>query len=229
MAAFPYVSPEQLMSDKAEYARKGISRSKDVIALEYKDGIIFTTLNSSPSLRKTFEVYDRLALAGVGSYQEFETIRRLGLQYVEVKGYNYSREDVTAKDLATYYAQSIGSIWIQVDVKPIEVDIILAEVGEIEGSKNSIYRISFDGSLIDKPHFAAMGGHDSEINEFLEREYKSNLSLKEAIELGIRTLSSVEEDEINKNSLEIAILDRNRQRRKFKRLGLDEISEILGK
>jgi proteasome alpha subunit len=227
MAAFPYVSPEQLMSDKAEYARKGIARSKDVVAIEYQNGIMFITQNTSPSLRKTFEIYDRIAIAGVGNYQEFETIRRRGIEYVETKGFYYSREDVTAKDLATYYAQAIGGIWIQTDVKPIEVDLILAEVDETPSSKNSIYRVSFDGSLFDRTGFATMGGHDSELTEFLEREYKPNLELKEAVNLGFRTLLSVEVDKININSLEIAILDKNRQRRKFKRLSQEEITEFL--
>src|ERR687896_170359 len=150
-----YVSPEQLMRDKADYARKGIARGKSVIALEYQDGILFMAENTSATLYKISEIYDRIAFAGVGKFNEFEQLRIGGIRLVDVKGYSYSREDVTAKGLAYAYSQSLGTIFMS-ELKPYECEVLVGAVGE-ETSANELFHILYDGSVTDRTGWVAMG------------------------------------------------------------------------
>lgn len=221
-----YVSPEQMMQDKAEYARKGIAKGKSLVALEYVDGIILAAENPSSSLRKISEIYDRLSFAGVGKYSEFENLRKSGIRYADIKGYTYSRADVTGKSLANAYSQVIGNIFTK-EIKPLEVEILVVEVGETP-DKNSMYHILFDGSISDYHGYAVIGGHSEAVNGFLGEHYKDNLSLNEALALCRAALEKTTEDKrIREEHLEVAILDRNIEGRKFRQIYPPEIRERL--
>lgn len=222
-----YVSPEQIFQDKEQYARRGIERGKDVIAVEYNDGIVLVAENPQKTLNKISEIYDRIAFAGVGSYPEYEPLRSQGVQAAEIKGYTYSREDVHAKWLANQYSQIIGSIYRQLDTKPLEIEILLVEIGNNFAPKNSIYHIAFNGILWEEGNFAVIGGHVEDLRKYLEEEFSENLTLSEALKLAAKALSTLEEANITHETLEVAILDKNRERRKFKRLTPQKISELL--
>src|SRR2546421_576070 len=183
-----YVSPEQMMKDKAEYARKGISRGRSIVTLEIRDGILLVAENPSTLLHKVSEIYDRIAFAGVGKYNEFENLRIAGIRHADIKGYSYSRGDVTAKALANAYSQALGNIFTQ-DIKPFEIEVLVAEVAESNGSKNEIYHILYDGTIEDEHNYAAMGGQADEIRRFLKDHYREGLPLGEALGLGVRRLS----------------------------------------
>lgn len=217
MAMPYYVSPEQLMKDKGDYARKGIARGKSVIALEYADGIFFMAENPSATLHKISEIYDRIAFAGVGKFNEFEQLRIGGIRLVDVKGYSYSREDVTAKALANAYSQSLGTIFTEAP-KPYEVEILVAAVGESH-EQNEMFHILFDGSVTDRDGWVAMGGQAESLGNYLQEHYpESPPDLKKATDLGREALQSVEGREIPTDNLEVAVLDRTRARRKFRRI-----------
>lgn len=220
-----YVSPEQMMKDKADYARKGIARGKSMVALEYQDGIVLVAENPSTTLHKLSEIYDHIAFAGVGKFSEFENLRIAGVRHADLKGYVYSREDVTAKSLANAYSQTLGNIFTQ-ELKPFEVEIMVAQVGE-DNSSNEIYHILYDGTINDEKGYAAMGGQADEIRRFLKNNYKEDMSLGEAIHLGTRALVALEERPLDENNLEVAILDRRRERRKFRRISPEELKKIL--
>src|SRR3970282_3041557 len=149
-----YVSPEQMMQDKAEYAQKGIAKGRSIILLEYQDGIFFFADNPSASLNKVSEIYDRIAFAGAGKYSEFENLRKAGIRHADIKGFSYSREDVTSKSLANAYSQTLGTIFSQ-EIKPLEVEILVVGLGE--GETSEMYRISFDGSIFDERLGAVIG------------------------------------------------------------------------
>lgn len=221
-----YVSPEQMMRDKAEYARKGIARGKSIIALEYREGVILVAENPSALLHKISEIYDRIAFAGVGKYNEFENLRIAGVRHADIKGYSYSREDVTAKGLGNAYSQALGNIFTQ-DIKPFEVEILVVEVGENAAGKNEIYHILYDGTISDEHHFAAVGGQAEEITRFLKDNYREDLPLSEALQLGVRALTATQNKTLGEADLEVAILDRTRERRKFRRLAGDELHHLL--
>lgn len=222
-----YVSPEQMVQDKAEYARKGIAKGKSIIAMEYEDGIILTAENPSTSLNKISEIYDRIAFAGVGKYSEFENLRKVGIRYADMKGYIYSREDVTAKSLGNAYSQAISTIFTQ-EIKPLEVEILVVEVGDDKNS-NAIYHISFDGTITDYKGFVVIGGQSERIKVYLQEHYKENLPLVEALRLCRDALSRTGiETPGHEINLEVAILDRRRKGRKFKRLSREEIRALLG-
>jgi proteasome alpha subunit len=225
MSYQPYVPPEQLMKDRSEYARKGISRGKSVLAMEFADGILFIAENPSATLHKISEIYDRVAFAGVGKYSEFDSLRIAGIQLADVRGYSYGREDVTAKTLANAYSQALSAIFTQ-QMKPYEVEILVAEVGETP-EKNELFHILFDGSVGDENGFVAMGGRTEELTAFLTERYAAGLGLSEALGLGVEALSSSEGRPVESEHLEAALLDRNRARRKFRRLSDAEIAELV--
>jgi proteasome alpha subunit len=222
-----YVSPEQMMKDKAEYARKGIARGRSIVTLEYADGIILVAENPSTLLHKVSEIYDRIAFAGVGKYNEFENLRIAGIRHADVKGYSYSRGDVTAKALANAYSQALGNIFTQ-DIKPFEVEVLVAEVGDANGSKSEMYHILYDGTIEDEKNFAAMGGQAEEIRRFLRDHYGEGLDLASALQLGVRALTVTQNKTLSEKDLEVAVLDRTKARRKFRRLSLETLRQLLG-
>ena len=223
-----YVSPEQMMKDKAEYARKGIARGRSIVTLEYRDGILLVAENPSSLLHKVSEIYDRIAFAGVGKYNEFENLRIAGIRHADVKGYSYSRGDVTAKALANAYSQALGNIFTQ-DIKPFEVEVLVAEVTDGNGSsRNEIYHILYDGTIEDERNYAAMGGQADEIRRFLKDHYQAGASLEDSLQLGVRALSVTQNKTLSERDLEVAVLDRTKERRKFRRIPPEALSQLLG-
>jgi proteasome alpha subunit len=221
-----YVSPDQVMQDKAEYARKGIAKGRSIVALEYADGLLLTAENPSASLNKLSEIYDRIAFAGVGKYSEFENLRKAGIRYADLKGYAYSRQDVTIKSLANAYSETIGTIFTR-DPKPLEVEILVVEVGETS-ERNEMYHVSFDGTITDRRQFAVIGGLADRIRSYLQEHYKVNLPLPEALALCRRgLLAAYEKPPTEEASLEVGILERQRVGRKFYRLTPADISRLL--
>lgn len=224
--AFPYyVSPEQMMQDKSEYAKKGIAKGRSIIATEYQDGILMIADNPSISLNKISEIYDNIAFLGAGKYSEFENLRKAGIRHADLKGYLYSREDVTAKSLANAYSQAVGTIFSQ-EVKPLEVEIAVVAVGEPD-KPSEIYRISFDGSIIDEQGYTAIGGRSEAIMIFLKDHYKAGASLSNALKLCQEAMESGTGQKPVVQTLEVAVLDRNLQGRKFRRLTAGEITELF--
>ncbi len=221
-----YVSPEQMMKDKAEYARKGISRGRSIVVLEYQDGILLVAENPSSLLHKISEIYDRIAFAGVGKYNEFENLRIAGIRHADVKGYSYSRGDVTAKALANAYSQALGNIFTQ-DIKPFEVEVLVAEVAHGNGTRSEMYHILYDGTIEDERNFAAMGGQAEDIRRFLRDNYRESLPLAEALQLGVRALTVTQNKSLSEKDLEVAVLDRTRVRRTFRRVNAEQLAPLL--
>jgi proteasome alpha subunit len=225
-----YVSPEQLMQDKAEYARKGIARGKSIVTLEYDRGIVLVTENPS-RLAKIGEIYDRIAFAGVGKFSEFDQLRKIGVRFADVRGFAYSRDDVRAKALANAYSQAIGDVFTR-ELKPLEVEVVVAEVGDprLAGhEENVMYRVVFDGSISDHRGFCAIGGAVEGIDSYLKDRYRAGLPLGEALKLGRDALIAASNGaSIASERLEVCTLDRERVGRKFRRASADELKAILG-
>jgi proteasome alpha subunit len=225
MAMPYYVSPEQMMQDKAEYARKGIAKGKSIIALEHADGILILAENPSMTLNKISEIYDRIAFAGAGKYSEFERLRKEGIRYADMKGYAYGREDVTAKSLANAYSQVIGNIF-SAELKPLEVEILVLEVGDGHGG-NELYRIVFDGSIADEKGYATIGGQAEELKLFLKDRYRDGLRLEQALALAVRALEAAASQKVQPGNLEVAVLERSRPGRKFRRIPPSDLKALL--
>jgi proteasome alpha subunit len=217
-----YVPPEQLIKDRAEFARKGIARGRSIVAFEFSDGILLMGENPSGALHKVSELYDRMAFAGVGRYNEFEALRVAGIRYSDLKGYAYGRDDVAAKGLANAYSQTLGHIFTA-EVKPYEVEVLVCEVG-IDGADNSLFRVQFDGTLDDPRRFAAIGGSEDRIRDLLQERFRDGLALPEAIVLVEGIVVEAEERAIDPGDWEAAVLDRTLGRRKFRRLEAGEIA-----
>ena len=216
-----YVSPEQSMKDKADYARKAIARIRSGVVIDCYDGILFVAPNASRALRKFSEIYDRIAFAAVGRYNEFENLRKAGVRYADMTGFAYDRADVTARGLANWYAQVLGTFFTD-SPKPYEVEIVVAEVGKIQND-DEIYRITFDGSVADEHGFVVMGGQADQVGSVLKERYTDGMTLSAAFALAIAALAgpgngSGDVAELTAAQLEVALLDRGRPHRAFRRL-----------
>ena len=226
MALPYYVSPEQMMQDKAEYAKKGIAKGRSIIAIEYKDGLLLAADNPSTALFKISEVYDNIAFSGAGKYSEFENLRKAGIQHADLKGLMYSREDVTARSLANGYSQTLGTIFSQ-ELKPFEVELLLAQVGEQPG-ENELYRIAFDGSIVDEQRMTAIGGRAEALLTYLRNESpEAHPTMKDALVLCKKAFEQITEQTIHVEGLEVAVLDRTRSGRKFRRIPSTESTALL--
>ena len=228
-----YVAPEQLMKDRSDYARKGIARGKPVVAVEYADGILFLADNPSTHLYKISEIYDRIAFAAVGKYSEFENLRIAGVRLADLRGYSYGREDVTAKSIANAYSQGLANIFTQ-EMKPYEVELLVAQVGE-RPEDNELFHILYDGSVTDEDGFVAMGGESAVIADRIRQGYSPGMDLGEALRLAAGSIpqsnGNAEDGDggaVTASRLEIAVLDRTRPRRKFRRLPDEEVAALLG-
>ena len=223
-----YVSPEQAMRDKADYARKGIARGRSCVALQYAGGILMVAPNPSSALHKISEIYDRIAFAAVGRYNEYENLRKAGVTYADITGYQFDRHDVTARGIANWYAQTLGTIFTESN-KPFEVEIVVAEVGE-QPSGDQIYRITFDGSVTDEPGFVAFGGQADQVSAELKERYSDGMSLAEAFGAALSALSAPangDGNEVVAAQLEVAILDRTRDHRTFRRVRTTRLEELI--
>jgi proteasome alpha subunit len=220
-----YVAPEQMMKDRSDYARKGIARGKPVVALEYADGILFLADNPSTHLYKVSEIYDRIAFAAVGKYSEFENLRIAGVRLADVRGYSYGREDVTAKSLANAYSQALSNIFTQ-EMKPYEVEILVAQVGDT-AEDNELFHILYDGSVSDQEGFVGMGGETETLQNRLREAYRPDMDLAAAVRAGVQALTAENGQGVEPSRLEVALLDRARGRRKFRRLPEPEVASIL--
>ena len=221
MTSMPfYVSPEQLMKDRADFARKGIARGRSVVVLAYDNGIAFVGENPSRALHKISEIYDRIAFAAVGKYNEFENLRVAGVRYADLRGYSYDRSDVTARGLANAYAQTLGTVFTQ-ESKPYEVEIVVAEVGTTPAT-DQVYRLTYDGSVADEHGFVAMGGGAEQIEAGLGEQWREGLNLSEALTLAVGLLGADPAGgpsrDLQPEQLEVAVLDRHRPRRTFRRI-----------
>jgi proteasome alpha subunit len=226
-----YVSPEQLMKDRADFARKGIARGRSVVVISCRDGIALVAENPSPSLHKIGEIYDKIAFAAVGKYNEFESLRQAGVRYADVRGYSYDREDVTARGLASVYAQSLGAVFTA-EQKPFEVELAVAEVGASQ-EEDHLYRLTFDGSIADEKGFIVMGGLADKVSEAVGEGWRGELDFAAAIRLAQAGLvADKETTTLPASAVEVAVLDRGSEssrgtRRAFRRLEDADIMALL--
>ena len=225
-----YASAEQIMRDRSEFARKGIARGRGVVVLTYADGVLFVAENASVALHKVSEIYDRIGFAGVGKYNEYENLRVAGIRLADLRGYSYDRRDVTARALANAYAQTLGTIFTE-QQKPYEVEICVAEVGA-SAEDDQLYRLTYDGTIVDEPDFLVMGGPAEAINAKVKETFVAGESLRDALATAVLALGSVggtngAARELPAAQLEVAVLDRTRGTRKFKRITGAALTELL--
>jgi proteasome alpha subunit len=219
-----YVAPEQFMKDKADFARKNIARGRPLVATVYAEGILICAENTSKTLHKVSEIYDHIAFAGVGKYNEFDQLRRSGVQHADIKGYQFSREDVDARSLANLYAQYIGNVFTH-EMKPLEVEILVAEVGH-EPSGDQLFHILYDGTVVDEDRFSVLGGEAEAITARMKDNYRPGATLAESLKVAASALGGPERT-LAVADLEVAVLDRTNRRRAFRRIEDDETAGLM--
>jgi proteasome alpha subunit len=224
MSMMPYASPEQVMKDRADYARKGIARGRALCALIYNEGIALVAENPSNTLRKVSEIYDRIAFAGVGRYNEFDQLRVAGVRAADMKGFQYSRDDVDGRSLANQYAQILGQVFTH-EMKPLEVEILVAEIG-FDADGDRLFRVQYDGTITDEQRYCVLGGESEAIATRLESTFAVDMSLAQAIGVAATALAGPERS-LLAGDLEVAVLDRGNGRRCFKRLNDDDVTALV--
>ena len=220
-----YVSPEQMMKDRADYARKGIARGRALIAIQTPTCVVIVAENPSTTLRKVSEIYDRIAFAGVGKYNEFDQLRVAGVRAAELRGYQYSRNDVDARSLANQYAQVLGDVFSTMGPKPLEVELLVVEVADTP-SNDRLFHILYDGTLLDERRFCVLGGDAEGISKRMEASYRDDLSLEAAIKIAVAALTGSERT-LDPADLEVATLTRNGKRRAFSRVDDAAVASAL--
>jgi proteasome alpha subunit len=220
-----YVSPEQVMKDRADYARKGIARGRSLVAMSAVEGIVIVAENPSRTLYKISEIYDRIAFAGVGKYNEFEMLRIAGVRQADMKGYSFAREDVNARSLANAYAQTLGQVFTH-EMKPYEIEILVAQVGT-GPADDELFHILYDGTVMDEEGSTVLGGQADTIAEVLGQRYQADLTGDDAVRLGAEVLAG-DGEALAAGQLEVAFLDRTKERRAFQRLRGPELDAVLG-
>lgn len=226
-----YASVEQIMRDRSELARKGIARGRGVVVLSYSQGVLFVAENLSTALHKISEIYDRIGFAAVGRYNEYENLRQAGIRHAEIRGYSYDRRDVTGRGLANAYAQTLGTIFSE-QQKPFEVELCVAEVGA-DPDTDQLYHLTYDGSIGDEPNFVVMGGQAETISTALKGSYRQDMDTAEAVAAAIAALSSASgangaaKRKLGVGQLEVAVLDRSRPRRAFRRITGAALTALL--
>lgn len=219
-----YVSPEQVMADRAEYARKGIARGRSLVALVTDDGIVLCAENPSATLHKINEIYDRIAFGGVGKFNEFDQLRVAGVRHADLKGFEFSRSDVDARSLANQYAQLLGQVFTH-EMKPMEVELLVAEVGT-RGDDDRLFHILYDGTMMDETNWCALGGDAATVSERLEHLWRPNLDFANGLAVAVAALSHGDEP-LGADVLEVACLGRNGRRRAFERWGDERVASVL--
>jgi proteasome alpha subunit len=227
-----YASVEQIMRDRSELARKGIARGRGVVVLSYSRGVLFVAENLSTALHKISEIYDRIGFAAVGRYNEYENLRQAGIRHADVRGYSYDRRDVTGRALANAYAQTLGTIFSE-QQKPFEVELCVAEVGADQDS-DQLYHLTYDGSIADDPDFVVMGGQAEVISTALKESFRQDMDTAEAVAAAVTALSSAStsvngagQRTLGVGQLEVAVLDRSRPRRAFRRITGAALTALL--
>ncbi len=219
-----YVAPEQIMKDRADYARKGIARGRSLVALSYADGILIVAENASNTLRKVSEIYDRIAFGGVGKYNEFDQLRIAGIRHADLKGYSYSREDVDAQSLANQYAQILGQTFTH-EMKPMEVEILVAEIGAT-AADDQMFHIRYDGTVNDETDHTVLGGEADVIDERLDQAYSESMTFEAALTAAVDALSGPDRSLVA-DDIEVAVLTRGEPRRCFRRIEGDALDALV--
>jgi proteasome alpha subunit len=219
-----YVAPEQVMKDRADYARKGIARGRALIALRYDDGILMCAENTSNTLHKVSEIYDRIAFAGAGRYSEYDQLRIAGIRHADLKGYSYSREDVDARSLANAYAQILNNVFTH-EIKPLEVEILVAELGH-EAKPDQMFHILYDGTVMDEEHYSVLGGEADAITDRMEAGWREDMSLADGLSAAVAALAGPDR-QLTAGDLEVAVLSRTNGRRAFRRIEGDELGALV--
>ncbi|MEO6158369.1 MAG: proteasome subunit alpha [Ilumatobacteraceae bacterium] len=219
-----YVAPEQVMKDRADYARKGIARGRAAVAIRYADGIALVAENTSNTLRKISEIYDRIAFAGAGRYNEFDQLRVAGVRAADIKGFQYSREDVDARSLANQYAQILGQVFTH-EMKPMEVEILVAEVG-LTPAGDQVFHILYDGTVMDERSYTVLGGDADAIGARLKESFTDDLVVADAVRIAAAALSGPDRT-LGANDLEVAVLERTDARRCFRRATDQDVTSYI--
>lgn len=219
-----YVPPEQFMKDRADYARKGIARGRTLVALQYQNGIAIISENPSTTLHKISEIYDRIAFAGVGKYNEFDQLRVAGVRAADLKGYQFSRQDVDARSLTNQYAQILSQMFNEAP-KPMEVELLVAEIGS-DKIGDRLFHVLFDGTVLDEHNFCVLGGDSESVATLLDATFKSDMTMQDVLKISIAALAGADR-KLAHDQLEVAVLERNGRRRCFRRVEDPEIQALL--
>lgn len=222
-------TPQEIAKNKTAYVEEEISKGKPVVALEYKDGIVLATENPrSAVLGKIFEIYDRIALAAVGHYSEYERLKKDAVTWALINGVEYSRRDVKARDLADRLSETLSVAFNDFRFMPLRVELLILETGE-KSEDNFFLQVRHNGAIAPHSGLAIIGGKAEEVKKVISSgNFHFNLPLTEALKEAKKILEFAAGGNISEKNMEVAVLDRTIPgERKFRKLSTKEIQRLL--
>jgi proteasome alpha subunit len=233
----------EAISTRHSYVREKLGKGQPVIGVPYNEGAVI--LGFSPQPGKIFEIYDRIALGGLGHPADVERLRMTLLDMAHVEGFNRSAQDVTIARLLQFgLAPALKQNFEEIQRAPYLIQMLLTEINREGGAE--FFRINYDGYWETFKKGTVIAG-DSKVCERIQKEIDNtdfaSLSLDKALQSALRLWeegrkkdaesSSDDDDQDEEESeklpatlkeafdrwnLEAAVLSRNTQRKCLYRL-----------
>lgn len=173
------------IGNRAQYIEGRLAGGTPVLAVSLPDGILIYTFRRQA--RKIYEVYDRLAYAGVGQQSDVEALRMAALEFASREGYNRSDEDVTIQRVATAMSAPLKRAFGDFSAAPLVVRSLFAEVGPTP-DEDIYYVLDYDGDYALSRRRAAIAGTleagseiEKQLDGFAEREPEPAMEALRAI------------------------------------------------
>lgn len=135
----------EAISNRREYVEHQLATGSPIAALTYKEGILFFTLGRER--QKIFEIYDRIAMGGIGHPGDIERLRMTAIEVTSTEGFTRSSQDVSLRRLANYsLSPALKAAFEQIYGAPFLARMLFAELGR-GTDQNLFVRVEYDGSL----------------------------------------------------------------------------------
>ncbi len=155
MAYTPY-DWQQTLRQRADYVEDRLWRGSPVVGLSCREGILLLTTQQTQ--RKVFEIYDRLAFAGLGNPSDLETVRQAAVDFTHAEGYQRSEQDVSIQRVIGFaISPALKRAFADPLRTPFVVCGLFAQVGD-RPDEDVYFVLNYDGEYLQRPEFAAAAG-----------------------------------------------------------------------
>ncbi len=185
MAYTPY-DWQQTLRQKADYVLDRLREGSPVVGISAQEGVLLCTVRRSQ--RKIFEIYDRLAFAGLGNPSDLEAVRQLAVDFAHAEGFQRSPQDVSIQRVVGF---AVSPALKRHFSDPLRLPLVLcglfAQVGDASGD-DLFYILNYDGEFSLVKHYAAVAGaaHVAERMKEALGDLKKPPTYEAALEAAIR-------------------------------------------
>lgn len=176
----------EAVANRRQYLDDQFTQGNPLVGVSFAQGILLLTFNRGTE--KIYEIYDRIALGGMGHPADLEKLRYTLLDMAHVEGFQRSPADVTASRLMKNgLAPVIKQAFEEIFKAPYITKILLAEVGTTQ-DRDHLFTINYDGMFEEQREFGLLAASPS-IRGLLTQEWKTHSplsSLQSAVEGSLR-------------------------------------------